>query len=354
VTEATTSSLVTDAITYDAVLIVSFGGPEAPEEVVPFLENVLRGKPVPRERLLEVAEHYYHFGGVSPINAQCRELIAALEAELRRAEIPLPIYWGNRNWRPFLKDALQQMADDGIRRALAFFTSAYSSYSGCRQYRENIAAAQAAVGPNAPAVDKLRMFYNHPEFILANAERLQSALARLDRPVDEHTQLLFTAHSLPVAMSSRCDYVRQLTETCRLVVEAAAAEPPHPPLHDRWHLVYQSRSGRPSDPWLEPDIGDALRAAAAAGIRQVVVAPVGFLCDHMEVLYDLDYEARQIAEQLGLRMVRASTVGTHPRFIAMIRQLIEERLGRGERRAIGQYGPSHDVCPVDCCLPPPR
>lgn len=338
---------------YDALLIVSFGGPEKREDVIPFLENVLRGKPVPRERLLEVAEHYYHFGGVSPINAQCRELIAALQRELTNAGISLPIYWGNRNWTPFLTAALQQMARDGVKRALAFVTSAYSSYSGCRQYRENIAAAQAEVGTQAPQVDKLRMFYNHPEFIVANVDRLQAALLRLPQPPDDQTLLLFTAHSLPQEMADHCDYVQQLSETCRLVVEHLATTAPGWP-EGRWRLVYQSRSGRPTDPWLEPDILEALNSAAQQGFRQVVVAPVGFLCDHMEVLYDLDYEAQRRAEELGLTMVRSATVGTHPRFIAMIRQLIEERLRRGERRAIGRYGPSHDVCPADCCPAPTR
>lgn len=340
-------------LNYDALLIVSFGGPERREDVIPFLENVLRGKPVPRERLLEVAEHYYHFGGVSPINAQCRELIAALQRELADAGISWPIYWGNRNWTPFLTDALQQMARDGVKRALAFVTSAYSSYSGCRQYRENIAAAQAEVGAQAPQVDKLRMFYNHPEFIAANVDRLQAALLRLPRPADDQTLLLFTAHSLPQEMADHCDYVQQLSETCRLMVEHLAATPPGWPA-ERWRLVYQSRSGRPTDPWLEPDILEALNSAAQEGFRQVVVAPVGFLCDHMEVLYDLDYEAQRRADELGLTMVRSATVGTHPRFIAMIRQLIEERLGRGERRAIGRYGPSHDACPADCCPAPTR
>uniref|UniRef100_A0A7C2NZG3 Ferrochelatase n=1 Tax=Schlesneria paludicola TaxID=360056 RepID=A0A7C2NZG3_9PLAN len=330
--------------TYDAILLVSFGGPEGPDDVIPFLENVLRGKPVPRERLLEVAEHYRQFGGVSPINAQCRELIAALRIELDRRGILLPIYWGNRNWTPYLADALRDMVRDGVHRALAFFTSAYSSYSGCRQYRENIAAAQAEVGPNAPAVDKLRMFYNHPEFIAANVDRLRDALARL--PVDAGPTLLFTAHSIPLSMANHCDYVQQLEETGRLIVEAINWSP------QRWRLVYQSRSGRPQDPWLEPDILDALRQESERGTQAVVIAPIGFLSDHLEVLYDLDVEAKMLADELGLRMVRAATVGSHPRFIGMIGELIAERLGQLPPRAIGRFGPSHDVCPVDCCLYP--
>lgn len=330
---------------YDSLLVVSFGGPERREDVIPFLENVLRGKPVPRERLLEVAAHYEHFDGVSPINAQCRELIAALKPELDRRGINLPIYWGNRNWTPLLPDTLRQMASDGRTRALAFFTSAYSSYSGCRQYRENIAAAQAEVGPDAPAVDKLRMFYNHPEFIAANVERLQSALSQLP---GEQPLILFTAHSIPLSMANGCNYVRQLEETARLITEVI-----HWPA-ERWRLVYQSRSGRPQDPWLEPDILDALRQVAAEGVKSVIVAPIGFLSDHMEVLYDLDYEAQQLAGELGLTMVRAGTVGCHPRFISMIGELVVERLGQSPPRAIGSCGPSHDVCAVDCCPAPVR
>lgn len=333
------------SVDYDAILLVSFGGPERREDVIPFLENVLRGKPVPRERMLEVAAHYEHFGGVSPINAQCRELIAALREELDRRGISLPIYWGNRNWTPLLPDTLRQMVDDGRRRTLAFFTSAYSSYSGCRQYRENIAAAQSEVGPDAPAVDKLRVFYNHPEFIAANVDRLREALAKVPT---ESAAILFTAHSIPQSMADRCDYVKQLQETARLILEQLDW-----PV-DRSRLVYQSRSGRPQDPWLEPDILDALRQTADAGTKAVVVAPIGFLSDHMEVLYDLDYEAQQRAGQLGLTMARAATVGCHPRFVAMIGELIAERLGQAEPRAIGRYGPSPDMCAVDCCPAPVR
>jgi protoporphyrin/coproporphyrin ferrochelatase len=328
---------------YDSILLVSFGGPERREDVIPFLENVLRGKPVPRERLLEVAAHYEHFDGVSPINGQCRELIDALQGKLDRRGIGLPIYWGNRNWTPFLPDTLRQMARDGKRRALAFFMSAYSSYSGCRQYRENIAAAQSEVGPSAPAVEKLRGFYNHPEFIAANVDRLREALAKV---LTEPATILFTAHSIPLSMAKRCDYVPQLEETTRLILE----ELDWPA--DRSRLVYQSRSGRPQDPWLEPDILDALRQTAASGTRSVIVAPIGFLSDHMEVLYDLDYEAQQLAGQLGLTMTRVATVGCHPRFVAMIGELIAERLGRAEPRAIGRFGLSPDVCPVECCPTP--
>lgn len=330
---------------FDAVLVVSFGGPEKPDDVIPFLENVLRGKPVPRERLREVAEHYHHFNGVSPINAQVRSFIEALQDELKRAGIGLPVYWGNRNWHPMLPDTLQQMKQDGIHRALAFVTSAYSSYSGCRQYRENIEDARQATGADAPQVDKIRVFYNHPRFIAAHVDRIQAAIAKLAPASQGSTQIAFTAHSIPLSMSNNCQYVKQLEETCRLI----AAELKIPA--DRWKLVYQSRSGRPQDPWLEPDIGDHIRELKAAGASSMVIAPVGFLSDHMEVLFDLDEEARAICNEVGLEMSRAETPGTHPEFVACIRELIEERLGlRTEKRAIGQFGPNHDVCPVDCCL----
>ncbi len=334
---------------HDAILIVGFGGPECREDVLPFLENVTKGRNIPRERLLEVAEHYDHFGGVSPINAQVRELIAALRPELQRHGIDLPIYWGNRNWHPLLPDTMREMAAAGVRHAIGLVLAAYSSYSSCRQYRENIGYAQEAVGPDAPKVDKLRVFYNHPDFIAANADRVREALESFPEDRRRSIHLAFTAHSIPESMARACDYERQLTETCRLVAEALGVG------SERWRLVYQSRSGRPQDPWLEPDILDHLDALKAQGVGDVVIHPVGFLSDHLEVLYDLDEEARLKAEALGMTMVRSATVGVHPKFVAMLRELIEERLGRIDtRRAIGQYGPSHDVCPVDCCPAPAR
>ncbi|HEY0005190.1 MAG TPA: ferrochelatase [Pyrinomonadaceae bacterium] len=327
---------------YDAILVVSFGGPEALDEVMPFLENVLRGRNVPRERMLEVARHYELFGGVSPINAQNRALIAALEKELSKNGPVLPIYWGNRNWHPLLADTLRQMADDGIKHALAFFTSAYSSYSGCRQYREDIERAQALVGPRAPRVDKLRAFYNHPGFIEPNIENIRAALDRIPAARRGRAQLAFTAHSIPLAMAASCDYEAQLLETCRLVAEGLD--------HTRWRLVFQSRSGPKGQPWLEPDICAYLRELKEAGETDVVVAPVGFISDHMEVLYDLDTEARARSQELGLNMLRAETVGTHPLFISMIRELILERMTEGAaRRSLGIFGPRLDVCQPDCC-----
>jgi ferrochelatase len=333
---------------YDAILIVGFGGPEKRDDVLPFLENVLRGRNVPRARLLEVAGHYDRFGGVSPINGQVRDLIGALRTELDGHGFDLPIFWGNRNWHPLLADTLGAMRDAGIQRALALVLAAYSSYSSCRQYLEDIARAQTVVGAGVPAVDKIRVFYNHPEFIAANAERVAAAREQIAAARRGAARLAFTAHSIPAAMARNCRYEEQLGETCRLIAETVHVAP------DRWSLVYQSRSGRPGDPWLEPDIGDHLDALHAAQARDVVVHPVGFLSDHLEVIYDLDEEARRHAGTLGLNMVRAATVGTHPRFVAMLRSLIEERLepARGHR-AVGAFSPWPDVCPADCCPPPP-
>ncbi|HWT00468.1 MAG TPA: ferrochelatase [Pyrinomonadaceae bacterium] len=328
---------------YDAILLVSFGGPEGMQDVMPFLENVLRGRNVPPERMRAVARHYELFGGVSPINAQNRKLIAALEKELAENGPRLPVYWGNRNWHPMLADTLRKMAQDGVRNALAFFTSAYSSYSGCRQYRENIARAQEEVGPDAPRVEKLRAFYNHPGFVGPNVENVRAALDEIPAARRGRAQIAFTAHSIPLSMAAGCDYEAQLLETCRLVAEGAG--------HDRWRLVFQSRSGPPSQPWLEPDILDYLRELKEAGTEDVVVAPVGFISDHMEVLYDLDTEARALCSRLDLNMVRAATVGAHPTFVKMIRELVLERLSTdAPRRFLGTRGPSHDVCPADCCL----
>jgi len=329
---------------YDALLIVSFGGPEKPEDVMPFLENVTRGRRIPRERLEEVAEHYYHFGGKSPINEQVAALIAALRVELAAHGPDLPIYLGNRNWQPYLADTMRQMKADGVKRALAFITSAWSSYSSCRQYLDNITEAQAAVGEGAPEVVRLRLFYNHPGFLETMGERVRDAYQSLPGDLRAGTPLLFTAHSIPMSMSENCRYVSQLTEACGLVAQLAG--------RDSWRLVYQSRSGPPTQPWLEPDIGDALKEIAAAGGKSAVVAPIGFLSDHMEVMYDLDTEARQIADEIGLNMIRAATVSTHPQFISMIRELVLERMTENPiRRYLGNRGASHDVCPVNCCLP---
>jgi protoporphyrin/coproporphyrin ferrochelatase len=327
---------------YDALLVVSFGGPEGMDDVIPFLENVLRGRNVPRERMLSVAHHYEMFGGVSPINQQNRDLIAALKEEFETHGPNLPIYWGNRNWHPLLPDTLRQMTADGVQNALAFVTSAYSSYSSCRQYRENIASAQEQAGPGAPRVDKLRAFYNHPLFIEANVDHVRAAFSQLDSDDPSQVQLAFTAHSIPESMAANCDYAAQLQEAGGLIAGALGIE--------NWRVVYQSRSGSPSQPWLGPDINDYLRELHSNKISEVVVAPIGFVSDHMEIIYDLDYEAQNLARELGMKMVRASTAGTHPLFVKMIRELVLERLHNEPPRFLGSRGPVHHVCPADCCL----
>jgi ferrochelatase len=333
---------------YDAILVVSFGGPESKEDVMPFLENVLRGRNIPRERMLTVAEHYYHFEGKSPINQQTRELIAALQAEMERNGLKLPVYWGNRNWHPLLPESLLKMKQDGIQRAVGFVTSAYSSYSGCRQYREDIARAQREVGPGAPEVEKLRAFFNHPGFIEATVERVQDALQAIPAKARGNVQIVYVAHSIPVSMANSSDYVRQLEEVRRLVSGAIG--------HKNDALVYQSRSGAPGQPWLEPDILDYLRQVKARNLASaVVLAPISFISDHVEVLYDLDVEAQQLCDSLGLPMRRAKTVGIHPKFIGMIRELILERMNpTSERRALGLLGPRPDICAEDCCPGPGR
>jgi ferrochelatase len=316
---------------YDALLLVSFGGPEGMDDVIPFLENVLRGRNVPRERMLQVARHYEMFGGVSPINQQNRNLIAALEKELEQHGPRLPLYWGNRNWHPLLPDTLAQMANAGIKNALAFVTSAYSSYSSCRQYRQNISDAQAAVGPTAPRVEKLRVFYDHPMFIEANVDQIRVALHQFEDP--SSVNLVFTAHSIPESMAVNCDYAAQLAEAGALIAHALGIK--------GWQLVYQSRSGSPSQPWLGPDVNDHLRTLDREGVREVVIAPIGFVPDHMEVVYDLDIEVQKVAGELGMKMVRAATAGTHPAFVKMIRELMLERV---ENRV------PENICEQDCCL----
>ena len=327
----------------EAILIVSFGGPEKHEDVMPFLENVTRGRGVPPERLLGVAEHYYHFEGRSPINAQNKALIASLE-QLLAAEGPaLPVYWGNRNWHPFLNEAFARMKSDGVQRVFAFVTSAYSSYSGCRQYRENIVQAQTECDASGMEVNKLRVFFNHPGFLEPMMENTRAALASLAGPA----KLLFTAHSIPLSMNPDQRYVPQLREASRLVAEACG--------HPDWELLWQSRSGPPGQPWLEPDICDRLRALAAEGVKNVCVVPIGFLTDHLEVLWDLDTEAASLAAELGLGFARAATAGADLRFVRMVRDLVvERREAASVRPALGVLGASHDVCPADCCPAPVR
>jgi len=312
------------------------------EDVLPFLENVLRGTGIPKARMMEVARHYERFGGVSPLNDQNRELMSALEDELKAEGIDLPVYWGNRNWYPFLSDTMQRMKEDGIERVLAFVTSAYSSYSGCRQYLEDLGRARSKAGEGAPHVEKLRLFFNHPSFIEANAARVREALAQFPQG-QTLDRLVFSAHSLPIDMTRRCDYEIQIWETCRLVADSVGV--------GNWDLAYQSRSGPPHQPWLEPDICDHLEGLGRGGNKNVIVSPIGFLSDHLEVVYDLDKQAQAVCREAGMVMVRARTVGIHPSFVRMVRELVEERLsGTAERPFLGGLGPSPDDCPDDCCL----
>jgi ferrochelatase len=325
---------------YDALLVLSFGGPEGMDEVMPFLEKVAEGRNIPRERLEEVAEHYYDFGGISPINGQNRDLIAALEAYMETHSPRLPIYFGNRNSEPFVTDTVRQMREDGVKRALVFVTSAFSSYSGCRQYREDVIRALETI-EGAPEFDKIRVFYNHPGFINPMIEKTRAALAEFPADIDVH--LIFTAHSVPLGMARNSDYEVQLAEACRLVAEGAGT--------GNYRLVYQSRSGPPQVPWLEPDICDYLEEIHGQGVQDAIIVPIGFISDHMEVLFDLDSEAQQLAQELGMNLVRAGTVGTHPDFVAMIHELIVERMtANPERHCLGIRGANHDICPVGCCL----
>jgi ferrochelatase len=333
-------------VEYDAVVLVSFGGPEGPDDVMPFLRNVVRGRGVPDERLQSVAGHYLRFGGISPINEQCRELLAALRVELDHAGVNLPLYWGNRNWEPYLAQTLSTMRDDGVRRALAFVTSPFGSYSSCRQYLADIDAARDIVGPDAPVVDKIRHYHDHPGYIRAHSEAVRKALATIS---DVECRLVFTAHSIPSSMEDQSGpeghrYSAQLHEVATLVSADAG-----PGLE--WDLVFQSRSGPPQVPWLEPDINDHLEALAAAGVEGVVVSPIGFISDHLEVAWDLDTEAAQTAQRLGLKFARAGTPGNDPRFVSMVRELILERLNPAEPRARLGTLPLWDVCPAGCCLP---
>ncbi|MFC6153196.1 ferrochelatase [Nocardioides yefusunii] len=358
-----TSSLGADVTPYDALLLLSFGGPEKPEDVVPFLENVTRGRGIPRERLEEVGQHYFGFGGKSPINDQNRALLAALRADLAEAGVDLPVYWGNRNWDPYLNDAVEQMKADGVQRAAVFTTSAYSSYSSCRQYRENLADVTAEV-EGAPRLDRLRQYYNHPGFIDPFVDATLGCLADLDATLRDDAHLVFVTHSIPTTMNDGSGlnspagggaYVRQhldvMAQVTARVAEATGVERPH-------ELVYCSRSGAPHVPWLEPDVNDRLAELAADGVKAVVMIPIGFVSDHMEVVYDLDTEAMATCAELGIEARRASTPGVDPRFVAMVRDLLLERAAvvRGVetvRRSVGALGAGPDLCAPGCC-PHPR
>ncbi|HEY2272279.1 MAG TPA: ferrochelatase [Jatrophihabitantaceae bacterium] len=339
---------------FDALLFLSFGGPEGPDDVMPFLRNVTRGRGVPDERLEAVAEHYQHFGGMSPINAQNRALIAALRADFAASGIDLPIYWGNRNWKPYVADAVRTMRDNKVRRALVFATSATSSFSGCRQYRNDMAQARAVAGEGAPELVKLRHYFDHPGFIAANVDAVRAALDSLPSSVRDGARLVFTAHSIPEAMNESAGpernglYQKQHYETARLVSALVlGADAP-------FDLAWQSRSGPPSVPWLEPDVNDHLKALAADGVRAVVVCPTGFVSDHVEVIWDLDTEARETAQSLGLSFVRAATAGTHPGFVAAVRELVQEQLDGAEPKSLGSLGLCGIACPDGCCPSPRR
>jgi ferrochelatase len=341
---------------YDALFLVSFGGPEGPDDVVPFLENVTKGRGIPRERLVEVGAHYTAFGGISPINEQNRELADALRLHLAELGLDLPVYWGNRNWDPYLVDALREMRADGVTSAVCLVTSAYASYSGCRQYRENLADAVAAVeadgGGATPRLDKLRHYFDHPGFIQPMVESVVESVSALGVTAP---RLVFTTHSIPLASADTSgptggSYVEQHRAVAALVHAGVAAQVAVDPV---WDLVYQSRSGAPTIPWLEPDISDHLDAVSGGTTTGVVIVPIGFVSDHMEVVWDLDTVALDHAREIGLPAARASTVGTDPRFVAMVSELVLERLGETEPRALSSIGPSYDVCPIGCC-PNPR
>ena len=341
----------------DALLVLSFGGPEGLADVRPFLENVVRGRGVPPERLDAVEEHYRHFDGVSPLNARNRELIAAI-----RERTDLPVYFGNRNWHPMVEDTVAEMARDGVRRALVFATSAYGGYSACRQYHEDIARARAAVGPGAPELVKLRHFFDHPAFVAANADAVRAARATLPEPVRDAARVVFTAHSVPssadAAAGTPADgghrYSRQVAEAARLVAAELGLG------DDAYDVVWQSRSGPPQVPWLEPDVVDHLDTLHAAGVPAVVVVPVGFVSDHVEVIWDLDTEARERAGELGLAFARAATAGPDPRFADRVVELVAEHVAAAAPRRLSGDVPAAGCtvngapCAVDCCVPARR
>lgn len=337
-------------MSFDALLFLSFGGPEGPEEVRPFLENVTRGRGVPAHRLDEVAEHYHHFGGVSPINRLNRDIMAALEKQLKAAGRDLPVYFGNRNWHPLVEDTVATMQRDGVRRALVFATSAWGGYSGCKQYHEDIARARESEGPAAPELVKLRQFFDHPLFVAANADAVRRAYARLGR---DDARLVFTAHSIPVRADALEGpdgqpqwYSRQVHQAAKLVAESAGVA--------EFDVVWQSRSGPPHVPWLEPDICDHIAALHAHDCPAVVVSPIGFVSDHLEVVWDLDNEAAEKAAECGMGFVRAATAGTDPRFAEMIVELVSEHIDGAAPRKLSLLAAAGctsngEPCSPGCC-----
>ncbi|HET7012804.1 MAG TPA: ferrochelatase [Streptosporangiaceae bacterium] len=331
----------------NAFLLVSFGGPEGPDDVMPFLRNVTAGRGVPDERLAKVAEHYYEFGGISPINAQCRELLAAIEKDFAAVGLDLPVYWGNRNWQPYLADTMAAMANHGVERVIALATSAYSSFSSCRQYLDDIDRARAAVGPDAPEVIKIPPYYRHPGFIGSFIDATLAAIGTLPAEVCDGAELIFTAHSIPASMANASGpaggaYAAQLAVVAEAVTTGLRRA--------SWRLAYQSRSGPPSVPWLEPDVNDCLEEVAAGGASAAVVVPIGFVSDHMEIKFDLDTEAAQTAARLGLPLARAATPGTAPRFVSMISALVGEFAAGQAGPAAQALGPGAALfCRAGCC-----
>jgi ferrochelatase len=382
---------VTEPTAYDAILLASFGGPEGQDDVIPFLRNVTRGRGIPEERLEEVAQHYRAFGGVSPINDQNRELKAALEAELARRGVDLPVLWGNRNWHPYLNEALVEAHERGFGKLIAIGTSAYSSYSSCRQYREDYAQALADTGlADAIQIDKVRQFFDHPGFVTPFIEGVQSALADVAaRGIAPHeTHVLFSTHSIPTPDADRSGpperhfgpggaYAAQHLAVAEVVMRAGAmgsaqrsrdasadgacsggcsasgaVSDDSPRTEIGWDLVYQSRSGPPTSPWLEPDVNDAIREQAARGIRAVVIVPLGFVSDHMEVKWDLDTEAMQTAAEVGVLAIRVPTPGVHAAYVSGLVDLVLERrdgVPVKDRPALTGFGPWYDVCRPGCC-----
>ncbi len=322
---------------YDALLLLSFGGPERPDEVMPFLENVVRGKRVPRERLEHVAKQYMAFGGRSPLNDENRHLRQAVEEELAQSLTPLRVYWGNRNWHPMLRDTLVRMRDDGVKHALAFVTSAFASYSGCRQYLDDIEAARAEVGDDAPEITKLRLFFDHPGFLEPIIDNVRVALDK----IGPDSTLLFTAHSIPATMAKTSKYAAQLNWVATHVARRVLAV--------RSRLVFQSRSGLPTTPWLEPDVCDAIREEHARGVRDVAIAPIGFVSEHLEVIWDLDTAALGLARELEMRAVRSTTPSRDPRFIAMVRELVLERTIGEPPLSLAPHELSRNQCAPGCC-----
>ncbi|MBA0125787.1 ferrochelatase [Haloechinothrix sp. YIM 98757] len=343
-------------MSYDAMLWLSFGGPEGPQDVMPFLENVTRGRGVPRERLAEVAEHYHHFGGVSPINELNRKAIAAVEAELRAQGVDLPVYFGNRNWTPYVEDAVRRMAVDGVGRALVFPTSAYGGYSACRQYDEDIARAREAMEGGAPELVKLRHFFDHPLFVECFADAVRVAWMRLPEHERGAARLVFTAHSIPDSADRAAGppqdggrlYSRQVAEAARLVAQQCGVAD--------YDVVWQSRSGPAHVPWLEPDIVDHIDTLHGAGATAVVVCPVGFVSDHLEVEWDLDNEAAERAGELGMAFARALTPSGDARFARLVVELVREHLGGAPARKLSDFPPAGCTlngapCASGCCEP---